>query len=94
MVSEKALLKLINKEKKKEGKFSKRVVALVIFLNVIFASAVLYVFLKTGSEPTALVVAWFAFTTGELWLLSGIKKKEMQLEEEDCNDGDVDNPLG
>ena len=50
--------------------------ALVILLNVSFAAAVLYVFLRTGTEPTALVVAWFAFTTGELWLLAKIKRAE------------------
>jgi len=25
-----------------------------------------------------LIGAWFAFTTGELWLLAGIKKKEAE----------------
>ena len=49
---------------------------LIIFLNMVFAAAVLYVFLKTSAEPTSLVVAWFAFTTGELWALSSIKKTE------------------
>ena len=49
---------------------------LIIFLNIVFAAAVLYVFLKTSAEPTSLVVAWFAFTTGELWALSSIKKAE------------------
>ena len=49
---------------------------LIIFLNIVFAAAVLYVFLKTSAEPTSLVVAWFAFTTGELWALSSIKKTE------------------
>ena len=57
-------------------RFSKTIVALVILLNVSFAAAVLYVFLRTGTEPTALVVAWFAFTTGELWLLAKIKRAE------------------
>ena len=49
---------------------------LIIVLNIVFAAAVLYVFLKTSAEPTSLVVAWFAFTTGELWALSSIKKTE------------------
>ena len=78
MINEKDLQKLINKSKKKQGKFSKRIVALVIFLNVIFTAAVLYIFLKVASEPTTLIVAWFAFTTGELWMLSSIKKKEVK----------------
>ena len=49
---------------------------LIISLNIVFAAAVLYIFLKTSAEPTSLVVAWFAFTTGELWALSSIKKTE------------------
>ena len=47
-------------------------------MNIIFTSAVLYVFLKTASEPVALVGAWFAFTTGELWMLSSIKKEKVK----------------
>lgn len=64
-------------------KYSKKIVTAVIVLNVAFAAAVLYVFLKTSAEPTALVAAWFAFTTGELWLLSGIKKAEIKRGDED-----------
>lgn len=59
-------------------KFSKKIVALIILLNVSFTVAVLYTFLKVGSEPTSLIVAWFAFTTGELWLLSGITKTKVK----------------
>jgi hypothetical protein len=59
-------------------RFSKAIVSLVIMLNVIFSAAVLFVFLKIGSEPMTLIGAWFAFTTGELWLLAGIKKKEVE----------------
>ena len=57
-------------------KFSKLIVALVILLNVIFTVAVFYVFCRVGSEPTALVAAWFAFTTAELWALAKIKTSE------------------
>jgi hypothetical protein len=64
-------------------KYSKKIVTAVIILNVLFAAAVLYVFLKTSAEPTVLVTAWFAFTTGELWLLSGIKKAEIKRGDED-----------
>jgi len=59
-------------------RFSKKVVSIVIALNVIFAAAVLIVFWHTGSEPTVLVGSWFAFTTGELWTLSTIRKKEIE----------------
>ena len=61
-------------------KFSKAIVALVIALNVFFTVAVLYIFYRVGTEPTALIAAWFGFTTVELWALAGIKKKEMESE--------------
>ena len=59
-------------------KFSKKIVALVILLNVAFTGAVLFVYLRVGSAPDSLIVAWFAFTTGELWLLSGITKTKVK----------------
>lgn len=65
-----------------KNRYSKLIVALVIFLNVGFTGAVLYTFLKIGSEPTSLIVAWFAFTTGELWMLSGITKTKIREGEE------------
>ena len=79
MISEKELLKYVNK---KQGRFSKRIVALVIFLNVIFTAAVLYIFLKVANEPTTLIISWFSFTTGELFLLASIKKKEVKKEDD------------
>lgn len=60
-------------------KFSKFIVTLVILLNVSFTVAVLYVFLRIGNEPTALIAAWFGFTTVELWALAGIKKREIEI---------------
>lgn len=60
------------------SKFSNRIVGLVIGLNVVFTLAVLAVFWHTGSEPATLVAAWFAFTTGELWMLSSIKKSKLK----------------
>ena len=63
-------------KKEKKGGFSKLIITLVVLMNIAFTSAVLYVFLKTSSEPVALVGAWFAFTTGELWMLSSIKKRK------------------
>lgn len=59
-------------------KYSKFIVMLVILLNTAFAFSTLYVFLRTSSEPSALIAAWFAFTTGELWLLKDIKKTEIK----------------
>lgn len=60
-------------------KFSKFIVTLVILLNVGFTVAALYAFLRVGSEPTALISAWFGFTTVELWALAGIKKREIEI---------------
>ncbi len=57
-------------------RFSKGLVMAIIALNAIFTIGVLYVFCRVGSEPTVLVGAWFAFTTGELWALASIKKNE------------------
>lgn len=59
-------------------RFSKKIVALVILLNTVFTGVVLYLFLRTGSEPTALIGAWFAFTTVELWTLAGITKEKLK----------------
>jgi len=59
-------------------KYSKRIVLLIIILNVLFTAGVLAVFWHTGNEPSVLVGSFFAFTTGELWLLSGIKKKKIE----------------
>lgn len=71
--------KLTKKEKKdKRGGFSKAIISLVVLMNIAFTVAVLYVFLKTASEPVALVGAFFAFTTGELWMLSTIKKEKVK----------------
>lgn len=61
-------------------KYSKRIVLLIIILNVLFTIGVLAVFWHTGNEPSVLVGAWFGFTTGELWLLSGIKKRKIEKE--------------
>lgn len=68
------------KKRKKKGLFSKLIVIAVILLNVVFTGAILWVFLKTSSEPSSLVVAWFGFTTVELWSLAGIKKAEKRKE--------------
>lgn len=62
----------------KKTKFGKFIVTAVVTLNILFTIAVLYVFLKVGSEPVTLIGCWFAFTTGELWMLSSIKKSKVK----------------
>jgi len=66
----------------KKNRFSKFIVTVVILLNILFTAAALYVFLQTGSEPMTLIGCWFAFTTGELWMLSSIKKSKVKKEGE------------
>jgi hypothetical protein len=61
-------------------KFSKKIVTLIVMLNVMFTVGVLVVFWHTGNEPSVLVGAWFGFTTGELFMLSGIKKRKIEKE--------------
>lgn len=57
-------------------KFSKLIVTAIVSMNALFTVAVLYIFLRVGSEPVVLIGAWFAFTTGELWVLASIRKTE------------------
>lgn len=60
--------------------FSKFIVTAIVILNTFFTLGVLYVFLRVGSEPMTLIAAWFTFTTGELWLLAGLKKTKVKAE--------------
>jgi len=66
-----------------KNNFSKFIVTLVIALNIVFTAAVLYVFLRVGNEPSVLISAWFGFTTGELWMLSSIKKHKIVKEDKE-----------
>ncbi len=70
----------MGRKEKKKGNFSKFIVGFVIAANVIFTVAVLWIFLKTASEPTVLIGAWFAFTTVEVWQLARIKTKKTEME--------------
>ena len=66
-----------------KGYFSKAIVALVVCINIMFSAAVLLIFYKTSSEPVTLIGCWFAFTTGELWMLATIKKVKVRKESQD-----------
>ena len=68
-------------------KFSKVIVSLVVLMNAAFTVAVLFIFLRVGAEPTALIAAWFGFTTVELWALAGIKKREIERGETEWKNG-------
>jgi hypothetical protein len=62
----------------KKGSFSKITIWTIIVLNILFAAAVLYVFYKTGSEPTVLIGFWFGFTSGEITLAAWIKRNKLK----------------
>ena len=75
------------------NKFSKAIVAVIIVLNIIFTGIVLWIFYQTQREPSSLIMAWFAFTTGELWALAGIKKakvKQIQMYKAEVRDDGKD----
>lgn len=65
------ILDAINKKKK----FSKKIVVLVILLNIIFTVAVFVAAFFNAVIPDSLIMAWFAFTTTELIALAGIRIK-------------------
>ena len=71
-------------------RFAKRIVLLVIILNIIFTGFVLWIFDRQGTEPVALIGAFFAFTTGELWLLASIKKTEVKKNDKRTMDSETD----
>lgn len=59
--------------------FSKKVVAGVILLNVAFVLAIFYLAWLEATMPSdAVIIAWFAFTTGELWTLSRITQTKVK----------------
>lgn len=71
---------MAKKKKEKKSLFSKLIVISVISLNVLFTLAILFIFLRTANEPSGLIIAWFSFTTVELWSLAGIKKAKEKKE--------------
>lgn len=63
-------------------KFASLVVLLVIGLNIWFTDKIITLIETTSFEPAVLIGAWFAWTTGELWMLKDIKKKKIEKEKE------------
>jgi hypothetical protein len=62
-------------------RYSKAIVTLIIFLNIVFTIVILFIFYEKGTEPTGLITAWFAFSTGELSILGLIKVMEEKKEQ-------------
>lgn len=73
-----------------KGQYSKLIVTAVILLNIIFTIAVLFIFYRTGSEPSTIIGAWFSFTTIELWSLSRIKNKKIEKEIKEIKNNEYD----
>ena len=63
----------------KHSKTSKRIVFFVIFSIFTFTGLAMYVQIKSGIElsPT-LTTCFYAFCTGELWMLSNIKRSKLK----------------
>ena len=72
IVEEKEVQKILDAVNKKK-KFSKKIVGLVIFLNIVFTVAVFISAFFNAVIPDSLIMAWFAFTTTELVAMAGIK---------------------
>ena len=68
----------------KKGNFSKKLIVMIIILNIVYTAAVLAIMWHTGVEPVVLTPAYFGFTTGELALLFGLKKAKLKKEETEC----------
>ena len=73
-MEEKEVQKILDAVSKKK-KFSKKIVILVILLNILFTGAVFVAAFYNAIIPDSLIMAWFAFTTTELIALAGIKVK-------------------
>lgn len=68
-------------------KFSKVIVITVIILNVLFASAVLFIFYKKGAEPTRLIELWYGTMTVELVALARITNVKRRITDANGTNG-------
>lgn len=58
--------------------FSKIIVTGLLVFSLGFVIVILYIFLKTGQEPVALISFVGASIVAELWQLSVIKREEVK----------------
>lgn len=58
---------------KKKVQFNKKIVTLIVIMNILFTATIVSLYYKTGSEPSTLIERWFKFTGTELVALAGIK---------------------
>ena len=61
---------------KKKGRFMKGIIIGVFLFLLVFIGVVLWLFYKTGSEPSTLIASVFAVAVGEFSILGSIKKKK------------------
>ena len=63
-------------KQKKKGRFMKGIIVGVFIFLLVFITVVLWLFYKTGSEPSTLIASVFAVAVGEFSILGSIKKKK------------------
>lgn len=63
-------------KQKKKGRFMKGIIVGVFLFLLVFIAVVLWLFYKTGSEPSTLIASVFAVAVGEFSILGSIKKKK------------------
>lgn len=59
---------------------SKILVPLIIVANILFTWQILELFKLGYGEPSSLIYAWFAFTTGELFAMAKIRSDKVKVE--------------
>lgn len=64
------------KVKKRKGRFMKATIVCLFLFLLIFTCTVLYIFYRTGSEPSTLIASVFALCVGEFSILGLIKNKK------------------
>ena len=67
--------------KEDKPQFDKSIVKLCIKTIIVFTTVVLFIFYRTGQEPTTLITAFFAFFGVELISLATLKVKERKKDE-------------
>ena len=61
-------------KQRKKGRFMKGIIIGVFLFLLVFIGVVLWLFYKTGSEPSTLIASVFAVAVGEFSILGSIKK--------------------
>ena len=70
---------VINKKPKKKRSMSKFIIPFVIVSIFIFTGVAIWLQYKTSVElSSTLIMCFFGFCTGELWMLAGIKKAKVK----------------